>query len=440
MALVIKDRVQETTTTTGTGTVTLAGASTGFQDFSAIGDGNTTFYGISHQSSTEFEIGIGTYTSSGTTLSRDTILSSTNSNNAVNFSSGTKDVFVTLPAVKGEVGLTSPFAYRNKLINGDFSTWQRGTPITGGSTFTNDDTNFTSDRWKLLSDTNDIVDVSQETSVIPTNGLYAMKLDVETTNKKFGVAQAVEQKNAIGLIGETVTLSFKAKVSNTSKLDNIKAAIISWSSTANAPTVDMISDWEDEGTRPTLASNFTYENTPVNLNVTTSWAEYSVSASVDTSSTTNVIAFIWSDVTDTTAGHFLYLADVQLEGGTAQPTPFERIPFSETFKACQRYYQLLKGSTDGAGLRFFGLTGNSGSLGYQFPTPMFKQPTVTTSGYELRDGGDSARTVSSISTYYSCMTEYDRIRFFASSIAEGSGTLRFPNAADRVSIEAEVEA
>ena len=106
MALVIKDRVQETTTTTGTGTVTLAGASTGFQAFSAIGDGNTTFYGNSHQSSTEFEIGIGTYTSSGTTLSRDTILSSTNSNNAVNFSSGTKDVFVTLPAVKGEVGLS----------------------------------------------------------------------------------------------------------------------------------------------------------------------------------------------------------------------------------------------------------------------------------------------------------------------------------------------
>jgi hypothetical protein len=98
MALVVKDRVQETTTTTGTGTLTLNGAVTGFQSFSVIGDGNTTYYAIVYGS--DFEIGIGTYTSSGTTLSRDTILSSSNSNNAVNFGSGTKNVFVTYPASK----------------------------------------------------------------------------------------------------------------------------------------------------------------------------------------------------------------------------------------------------------------------------------------------------------------------------------------------------
>lgn len=98
MALVIKDRVQETTTTTGTGTLTLNGAVTGFQSFSVIGDGNTTFYAIVYGS--DFEIGIGTYTSSGTTLSRDTILSSSNNNNAVNFGAGTKNVFVTYPASK----------------------------------------------------------------------------------------------------------------------------------------------------------------------------------------------------------------------------------------------------------------------------------------------------------------------------------------------------
>lgn len=98
MALVIKDRVQETTTTTGTGTLTLNGAVTGFQSFSVIGDGNTTFYAIVYGS--DFEIGIGTYTSSGTTLSRDTILSSSNNNNAVDFGAGTKNVFVTYPASK----------------------------------------------------------------------------------------------------------------------------------------------------------------------------------------------------------------------------------------------------------------------------------------------------------------------------------------------------
>jgi hypothetical protein len=98
MAFVLADRVKETTTTTGTGTVTLAGASTGFQSFSAIGNANSTYYTIAGQGTAEWEVGIGTYTSSGTTLSRDTVLASSNAGSKVNFSAGTKDVFVTYPA------------------------------------------------------------------------------------------------------------------------------------------------------------------------------------------------------------------------------------------------------------------------------------------------------------------------------------------------------
>ena len=100
MALVVKDRVRETTTTTGTGTITLGGAATGFQSFSVIGDSNTTFYTIQLSNTNEWEVGVGTYTSSGTTLSRDTILESSNGGSAVNFSAGSKDVFVTYPAEK----------------------------------------------------------------------------------------------------------------------------------------------------------------------------------------------------------------------------------------------------------------------------------------------------------------------------------------------------
>jgi hypothetical protein len=97
MALVLADRVKETTGTTGTGTVTLLGAVSGYQSFSVVGNANTTYYAIVG-ATTEWEVGIGTYTSSGTTLSRDTVLASSNAGSLVTFSAGTKDVFVTQPA------------------------------------------------------------------------------------------------------------------------------------------------------------------------------------------------------------------------------------------------------------------------------------------------------------------------------------------------------
>lgn len=98
MPLIVKDRVKASTTTTGTGTYTLGAAATGFQSFAVIGNGNQTYYSITD--GTNWEVGIGTYTSSGTTLSRDVILESSNSGSAVNWGAGSKDIFVTYPAEK----------------------------------------------------------------------------------------------------------------------------------------------------------------------------------------------------------------------------------------------------------------------------------------------------------------------------------------------------
>lgn len=99
MALVLADRVRETTTTTGTVAVVLAGAYPSFQSFlAAVGNGNTTYYAISNLAAGEWEVGVGTYTSSGNTLSRDTVLSSSNAGSLVNFSAGSKDVICTQPA------------------------------------------------------------------------------------------------------------------------------------------------------------------------------------------------------------------------------------------------------------------------------------------------------------------------------------------------------
>ena len=102
MALVINDRVKESSTTTGTGTFDLDGVVSGFEGFVAgIGDGNTTYYTIFNQGTTEWEVGVGTLTdATPDTLARTTVISSSNGDAAVNFTSGTKDVFCTLPASK----------------------------------------------------------------------------------------------------------------------------------------------------------------------------------------------------------------------------------------------------------------------------------------------------------------------------------------------------
>jgi len=117
MALVLKDRVKVTSTTTGTGTLTLAGAATGYQSFAAIGDGNTTYYAITDPATGDWEVGLGTYTSSGTTLSRTTILSSSNAGSVVDLQAGTKEVFCVYPAEKAVYEDASNKVVQNSFVD-----------------------------------------------------------------------------------------------------------------------------------------------------------------------------------------------------------------------------------------------------------------------------------------------------------------------------------
>ena len=117
-SLKISDRVKETTTTTGTGTLTLAGAVDGFQAFSILGDGARTQYAIVDTANNTFETGIGTYTSSGTTLSRDFVFESSNSNGLVNFGAGEKQAFVTMPAERAGVLSAVDISSASGNING----------------------------------------------------------------------------------------------------------------------------------------------------------------------------------------------------------------------------------------------------------------------------------------------------------------------------------
>lgn len=140
MALIVKDRVRETCSAPGTGTVTLLGAPSGYASFSVIGDGNTTYYCIVDQSGTNWEVGIGTYTASGTTLSRDTVLSNSAGTTAkINFSSGTQDVFLTYPSERSfysignqSIAINNTQITENSTLPSSFNGISVG-PITIGS-------------------------------------------------------------------------------------------------------------------------------------------------------------------------------------------------------------------------------------------------------------------------------------------------------------------
>jgi len=227
---------------------------------------------------------------------------------------------------------------RNTLINGDFRIAQRGTSFTSATTPANSDDTVLLDRWVLLSDGNDVVDVSQETSTVPTGSYGAIKLDVETGNKKFGILQVLEAKDAAELIGGTASLSFKARRTGTS-IDHLRAGIISWSSTADSVTSDVVSAWASAGTNPTLATNWTFENTPASLaTLTTAYQTFTIEGvSIDTASTANVAVFIWVDDTTTTVGDFLYITEVKLEPGPVATTYRPRA-ISDELLLCQRYY------------------------------------------------------------------------------------------------------
>ena len=221
MALVVKDRVQETTTTTGTGTFTLAGAVSGFQSFSVIGDGNTTYYAI--VGGTEWEVGLGTYTSSGTLLSRDTILESSNGGTAVNFSAGTKNVFVTYPAERALYTDASSNAIALGTPASATLTNATGLPLTTGVTGTlpiaNGGTGSTSTTYASLTanvtGTLPVANGGTGLSTTPTNGQLDIGNGTNFTRAALtGTANQVVVTNGAG----TITLSTPQSIGTASSV------------------------------------------------------------------------------------------------------------------------------------------------------------------------------------------------------------------------------
>lgn len=285
---------------------------------------------------------------------------------------------------------------RQAIINGNFDIWQRGTAFTAASKPANSDDTYLPDRWVLLSDGNDIVDVSRESTVIPVGSAYSLKCEVETANKKFGWLQILESADSLKFAGKVVSLSFQARTTTDKVIENLRAAIISWDGTADTVTSDIVSSWGSEGADPTLATNWTYENTPANLALSTSFQTFTIeNISVDTSGMKNLAVFIWVDDTDAAADDLLYLAQVQLCAGDVA-LPFEPKSYADELAACQRYFYRV----DKTDYRRFGngLIHNSTDAYIFVPTPvtMRVDPTITKSAdstFTLFAGGVAFNTI-----------------------------------------------
>ncbi len=262
----------------------------------------------------------------------------------------------------------TPRSGRNLMINGDFKVAQRGASYTSTTPVTNDDDTYTLDRWVLLSDGDDIVDVTQSTSAIDTSGQYCCALSVETANKKFGIFQMAERANCVDFINTgDCTLSFKAKVTGSS-LTNVKAAIVGWGSTQDTSVSDIVSAWNVAGTDPTLIANWAYESTPADLNLTGTVQTISITAPVDsTAHVKNIGVFIWSDVTTTTVTDELQIADVQFERGSVA-TDFEHQKYSQVLLECQRYYFEMDTS--------LAAYSTNGVVGFRWPQEMRITPNI----------------------------------------------------------------
>ncbi len=284
---------------------------------------------------------------------------------------------------------------RNSLINGDFRVSQRGTSFSSTTTPINNDDTYLLDRWLLLSDGNDVVDVTKDVTVVPTGSSAAIRLDVETGDLKFGIVQILEFRDTSILEGGNVSLSFKARRTGTS-IDHLRAAVLGWASTADVVTSDVVdtTNWGGAGTDPTLATNWNYENTPANLaTLTTSYQTFKIENIGITAGRNNLAVFIWIDDVTVTVGDFLYITDVQLELG-ADSTPFERRPFSTELALSQRYFYIF--SETSAQYPFgFGFSQATNDFRGFIPTPveMRTTPTIASGPLKYRGNADEVDAV-----------------------------------------------
>jgi hypothetical protein len=382
MALVLGDRVQETTTTTGTGTLTLAGATTGYQSFSVVGNGNTTYYNITD--GTNWEVGVGTYTSSGTTLSRDTVLSSSNSDALVNFPAGSKNVFVTYPAEKAVYTDTpSSFGFKNRFINAQMQIAHRATSGTSGAAVPTTTPTYPSvDRWYAYA-------TGATVTVARVAGSNANQYNLQATGAAsvtaVGIGQRIEQLNCYDMADSTATLSVN--------ISNSLLTTVTW-------TASYATSADTWSTKTQIATG--------TFTVTSTLTNYSAQISIPAAATTGIE--ILFTVGAQTSGTWV-IGNVQLEkGGVA--TSFDYRAFNSELFLCQRYCQYAGGAATGS----FDNSTTTIQIAEKCIVPMRATPSASrfpSATITVRNqGADKAAATPVLANYSANISDYGQLSFW----------------------------
>tara|TARA_R110002126_G_scaffold37083_1_gene112303 strand:+ start:591 stop:1820 length:1230 start_codon:yes stop_codon:yes gene_type:complete len=396
MALVVYDRVKETTAVVGTGTATLLGATIGFQSFAVVGNGNTTYYCIADQGGANWEVGLGTYTLSGTTLARTTVLSSSNAGALVSFTSGTKDVFVTYPSAR--------FVQQDqsRIINGGMDIDQRNAgaevnPAASGVYYL--------DRWLVGSTIASKFKIGQNAgAVTPPVGfskyLGCTSLSAYTVgaSESFNIQQRIEGFNTSDLgwgtaSASTVTLSFQVYSSLTGTFGG---ALRNSASTRSYPfsySISVANTWT------TISITIAGEGSGVWVGATNGIG-LNLTFSLGTGATVSGTAGAWAAAAYAsatgavsvvgTSGATLYITGVQLEKGSVA-TSFDYRPYGTELILCQRYYQIVS-------VRVPTIAEGAALASYILPVRPRATPTIS------GGGAGFAATISPTGTYVQSQT------------------------------------
>lgn len=240
---------------------------------------------------------------------------------------------------------TTPPPSENYIFNGQMAVCQRhadGGTFSAASVTPNSDGNYLLDGFALLSDGNNIVEVTQSTTTPPDGAKFSMRSIVQTINKKWGFIHFLDNERTIQLRKDGATsrasLQFKARTTTGAAVGNLRAAILAWTSTVDQPTKDVVSAWNAAGADPGFVANYTVENVPANLVlVVDTWTTFQIENILLDAAANNIAIFIWVDDDNSAANDDLFITDIQLNPGATAEAFVRRTKAEDLDEAHRRF-------------------------------------------------------------------------------------------------------